>query len=310
MSPAAPSCSSPTSASIPFPQQPKSARPRNATCRSASSLSLIICTILYVGGCHCPAGHDEVHDFRFRRSRRSAVAYALKYLGAHPFFRSVIVVGAITGMISSLLVFQYGQARIWYAMSRDGLLPKLFRPRAPQVQDSLLVHLDCLLCRGNSGRPGGHRRCRRSFQYWHAVRVRPGVAGRYFSAPPAARSPPRFPRPLCSMVSADLACCSVCWTDDGTHRDHVAAFLHLAGAWASDLQSSTAAITASLPKPKARRTDDLRFADRSFAPSELTPLRFLPRACALGYILCAASRLGHGFEATDSKSESHLRSAI
>jgi APA family basic amino acid/polyamine antiporter len=50
----------------------------------------------------------------------------MKYLGVHPFFRSVIVIGALTGMISSLLVFQYGQARIWYAMSRDGLLPKIF----------------------------------------------------------------------------------------------------------------------------------------------------------------------------------------
>jgi APA family basic amino acid/polyamine antiporter len=30
------------------------------------------------------------------------------------------------GMISSLLVFQYGQARIWFAMSRDGLLPGAF----------------------------------------------------------------------------------------------------------------------------------------------------------------------------------------
>jgi len=29
-------------------------------------------------------------------------------------------------MLSSLLVFQYGQTRIWFAMSRDGLLPKLF----------------------------------------------------------------------------------------------------------------------------------------------------------------------------------------
>jgi APA family basic amino acid/polyamine antiporter len=29
-------------------------------------------------------------------------------------------------MLSSLLVFQYGQARIWFAMSRDGLLPKMF----------------------------------------------------------------------------------------------------------------------------------------------------------------------------------------
>ena len=31
--------------------------------------------------------------------------------------------GALMGMISSLLVYQYGQARIWFAMSRDGLLP-------------------------------------------------------------------------------------------------------------------------------------------------------------------------------------------
>ena len=30
------------------------------------------------------------------------------------------------GMISSLLVFQLGQARVWFSMSRDGLLPKLF----------------------------------------------------------------------------------------------------------------------------------------------------------------------------------------
>jgi APA family basic amino acid/polyamine antiporter len=29
-------------------------------------------------------------------------------------------------MISSLLVFQLGQARVWFAMSRDGLLPEIF----------------------------------------------------------------------------------------------------------------------------------------------------------------------------------------
>lgn len=29
-------------------------------------------------------------------------------------------------MISSILVFQLGQARIWFAMSRDGLLPQIF----------------------------------------------------------------------------------------------------------------------------------------------------------------------------------------
>jgi len=37
-----------------------------------------------------------------------------------------VLFGAMMGMISSLLVFQLGQARVWFAMSRDGLLPRLF----------------------------------------------------------------------------------------------------------------------------------------------------------------------------------------
>jgi APA family basic amino acid/polyamine antiporter len=42
------------------------------------------------------------------------------------------------GMISSILVFQLGQARVWFAMSRDGLLPRVFsrvhsRFRTPDV---------------------------------------------------------------------------------------------------------------------------------------------------------------------------------
>jgi APA family basic amino acid/polyamine antiporter len=54
------------------------------------------------------------------------VAYALQHLAANKWSQAVIIIGALMGMISSLLVFQYGQARIWYAMSRDGLFPKLF----------------------------------------------------------------------------------------------------------------------------------------------------------------------------------------
>ena len=40
--------------------------------------------------------------------------------------RFTVTVGALLGMLSSLLVYQYGQARIWFAMSRDRLLPNLF----------------------------------------------------------------------------------------------------------------------------------------------------------------------------------------
>src|SRR5437773_6872530 len=72
--------------------------------------------------------------FTSGKAAEAPVAYALKVLGAHPFYRSVIVVGALMGMISSLLVFQYGQARIWYAMSRDGLLPTLFSAVHPKFK--------------------------------------------------------------------------------------------------------------------------------------------------------------------------------
>jgi basic amino acid/polyamine antiporter, APA family len=40
--------------------------------------------------------------------------------------RLVVLIGALMGMISSLLVFQIGQARVWFAMSRDGLFPRIF----------------------------------------------------------------------------------------------------------------------------------------------------------------------------------------
>lgn len=88
--------------------------------------SLIICTVLYVGVAVVLLGMMKYTAFTSGQAAEAPVAYALKELGARPLFRSVIVVGALMGMISSLLVFQYGQARIWYAMSRDGLLPKLF----------------------------------------------------------------------------------------------------------------------------------------------------------------------------------------
>jgi APA family basic amino acid/polyamine antiporter len=40
--------------------------------------------------------------------------------------RLVVLIGAMMGMISSLLVYQLGQSRVWFSMSRDGLLPKIF----------------------------------------------------------------------------------------------------------------------------------------------------------------------------------------
>ena len=89
-------------------------------------VSLIVCTILYVGVALVLLGMMPFSTFATGEAANAPVAYALEHLGAKPIWRSIIIIGALTGMISSLLVFQYGQTRIWYAMSRDGLLPKIF----------------------------------------------------------------------------------------------------------------------------------------------------------------------------------------
>ena len=97
-------------------------------------LSLIICTILYVGVSVVLLGMMKYTTFTSGAAMDAPVAYALQVLGASRLSRSIIVVGALMGMISSLLVFQYGQARIWYAMSRDGLFPKLFAAVHPRFK--------------------------------------------------------------------------------------------------------------------------------------------------------------------------------
>jgi APA family basic amino acid/polyamine antiporter len=89
-------------------------------------ISLGVCTLLYVGVAIVLLGMMPYATFGSGDAANAPVAYALKQLGAKPAFQTIIVVGALMGMISSLLVFQYGQTRIWMSMSRDGLLPGLF----------------------------------------------------------------------------------------------------------------------------------------------------------------------------------------
>jgi APA family basic amino acid/polyamine antiporter len=83
--------------------------------------TLIICTILYGSVSLVLTGIANWKTL----DPNAAVAVALKALGYNR-LRLIVTAGALTGMISSLLVGQYGQARIWFAMSRDRLLPDAF----------------------------------------------------------------------------------------------------------------------------------------------------------------------------------------
>ena len=83
--------------------------------------TLIVCTILYGSVALVLTGVARYDTL----NTNSPVADALRALGYNR-LRLVVTFGALMGMISSLLVYQYGQARVWFAMSRDGLLPKMF----------------------------------------------------------------------------------------------------------------------------------------------------------------------------------------
>jgi basic amino acid/polyamine antiporter, APA family len=95
--------------------------------------SLIVCATLYVTVALVLTGIQHWPSLR----NAAPVANALLAIGL-PNVMKIVTVGALTGMLSSLLVFQLGQARVWFAMSRDGLLPKAFarvhpRFRTPHV---------------------------------------------------------------------------------------------------------------------------------------------------------------------------------
>jgi APA family basic amino acid/polyamine antiporter len=85
-------------------------------------VSLIVCTVLYVSVAVVLTGMQHWTKL----NNAAPVANALRELGAKLWVQRAIVAGALMGMVSSILVFQLGQARIWFAMSRDRLFPGIF----------------------------------------------------------------------------------------------------------------------------------------------------------------------------------------
>ena len=84
--------------------------------------TLVVCTVLYIGVVVVLTG---LVPWQTLMDDAAPVVNTLKKMHFGT-VRLVVLIGALMGMISSLLVFQLGQARVWFAMSRDGLLPRVF----------------------------------------------------------------------------------------------------------------------------------------------------------------------------------------
>lgn len=95
--------------------------------------SLVVCTIVYIAVAAVLTG---VVSFR-RLGIADPIALAVDAMNL-PWFALVVKIGAVAGLFSLMLSTTYGQTRVFYAMSRDGLLPPLFsrvheRRRTPHV---------------------------------------------------------------------------------------------------------------------------------------------------------------------------------
>ncbi len=100
-------------------------------------LTLIVCTLLYIGVAVVLTG---LVPWATVAGDGAPVVNALKRVSLQPgahvlhWVRLAVLLGAIVGMVSSILVFQLGQARVWFAMSRDRLLPAAFSRVHPRYR--------------------------------------------------------------------------------------------------------------------------------------------------------------------------------
>ena len=98
--------------------------------------SLAICTILYVVVSAIMTG--IVPFQQFATALDHPVALALQ-VAKEDWFSGFVSLGAILGMTTVILVMSYGQTRIIFAMSRDGLLPKRLSKVHPRFQTPFLA---------------------------------------------------------------------------------------------------------------------------------------------------------------------------
>ncbi|HTF17776.1 MAG TPA: amino acid permease, partial [Chryseolinea sp.] len=88
--------------------------------------SLVVCTILYVLFAHVLTGIANWQEFK-TAGKEASVAYAIQtYMHGYGWLGKAITIAILAGFSSVILVMLLGQSRVFYTMSKDGLIPKVF----------------------------------------------------------------------------------------------------------------------------------------------------------------------------------------
>ena len=96
--------------------------------------SLVVCTILYVLFSHVLSGVATVEDFRTAGKEASVTFAITKYMTGYAWLGKFVTIAILAGFSSVILVMLLGQSRVFYSMSADGLVPKVFSDVHPRFK--------------------------------------------------------------------------------------------------------------------------------------------------------------------------------
>ena len=96
--------------------------------------SLVVCTVLYILFAHVLTGLAPVQFFR-EAGREASVAKAIDtFMPGYRWLSNAVTVAILGGFSSVILVMLMGQSRVFYSMSRDGLVPSTFSDVHPRYR--------------------------------------------------------------------------------------------------------------------------------------------------------------------------------
>jgi APA family basic amino acid/polyamine antiporter len=96
--------------------------------------SLAICTILYILFSYVLTGVAPFTDF-IKAGKEASVSYAIEtYMPGYHWLSILVTIAILMGFSSVILVMLMGQSRVFYTMSSDGLLPKVFSNLHPKFR--------------------------------------------------------------------------------------------------------------------------------------------------------------------------------
>lgn len=96
--------------------------------------SLAVCTVLYILFAHVLTGIAPVDDFRHSGHEASVVYAIMQHMPGYDWLGKAVTVAILAGFSSVILVMLMGQSRVFFSMSRDGLVPKVFSDVHPKFR--------------------------------------------------------------------------------------------------------------------------------------------------------------------------------